>query len=291
MGMSLRRAEARDVPALLTLPGAPSAEELHEQLFDAARGHGANTLVALEAGVPVGCVGWVEAPPWCFGAPVLARDEGVARRLVAHVVEQARASGASRVRIGVTPGEPGKRAALESAGFSPALDFIWYARALKSGEGRMAALPWRRVPWNELDIEQYVDARNDTFDGIPNAPPVSRDVMADELAQARIDRQATAAWSDEEGRYVAFVQVQRDTDQDGRHGIIDAIGVRAAVRGRGVARALLEDVMARVSGEVGELRALIASTNLPSIALHTSRGFREKSRRTIFEREVAPRSE
>src|SRR3712207_5606185 len=104
MGMSLRRAEAGDVPALLTLPGAPSAQELHEQIFDAARGHGANTLVVLEAGVPVGSVGWVEASPWCFGAPVLARDEGVARRLVAHVVEQARASGASRVRMGVTPG-------------------------------------------------------------------------------------------------------------------------------------------------------------------------------------------
>jgi ribosomal protein S18 acetylase RimI-like enzyme len=263
-------------------------DELRQQLFDVARGHGANTVTALRAGDAVGCAGWVEALPWLYGAPLLAPDEVVAQRLIAHVVDRAHAIGAKRLRMSASAEERGKRAALVAAGFQPALDFIWFARALRPGEGKRASLPWRRVSWEELDVERYRDVHNDTFAGIPNAPALSREVVEDELSRDHLDRTATAAWVDEAGRYVAFVQVERDPGVEGGRRTIESIGVRAELRGRGVARDILEDVIARVSQEAGELRALIASTNTPSILLHTGLGFQEQSRRTVFERQLPP---
>ena len=67
-----------------------------------------------------------------------------------------------------------------------------------------------------------------------------------------------------------------------------AIGVRAAARGHGLAAAIVDDVLARVCGDVTEARALIASTNVASLSLFAGRGFRERSRRTVFELIATP---
>lgn len=283
MTVELRAVCQADVPALLAIPGAPpSAEDLRGQLFDAARDRGRRVVVAARGGAVAGCAGWVEAPPWCYGAPVLAADGEVAAALVAHVVARARGF-AERIRISAAADEPAKHAALRGAGFAPVFDFVTYARRVGPGDGAVAALPWRRIGWADLDVERLRDVENDTFAGVPNAPPMSADELAEALASPRCDRDATAAWADDAGAYVAFAQLSRDADERGRFASVDAVGVRAALRGRGVAAALIDDVIARVAGEVAEVRALIASTNAASIALHAGRGFAERARRTVYE--------
>jgi ribosomal protein S18 acetylase RimI-like enzyme len=288
--MMLRPLREADLPALLALQHAftgagPrwSIEELRGQLYDAARDHGRRVVVAARGEAIAGAAGWVEAPPALYGAPVLAGDDEAAAALVAHLVARARAIGAEHVRISVTDADAPKRRAVEAAGAAAIFDFVTVARPIRPGDGARYAGTLRRVPHGELDAARFTALSNDTFAGVPNSPPASVDEVRAQLDGALCDRAATAAWADDEGRYLGFVQVSRDVDDRGRFATIDAVGVRAELRGRRVAAALVDDVIARVAAECGELRALIASTNAASLALFAGRGCAERSRRTVYE--------
>jgi len=287
--VKLRALTDADVPALRALQHAQagprdprwSTAELRASLFDHARDHGRRVVVAARRGAVAGCAGWVEAPPMCFGAPVVAGDDEAAAALVAHVVGRARELGAT-LRISATPGEEAKRRALLGAGMTPIFDFITVSRPVRRGDGHPWSRAGRRVRWAELDAAAFADVHNDTFAGVPNATPLTADEMRAQLDEALVDRDATAAWASADG-YLAFVQVERDADEHGRFGTLAAIGVRAAARGHGLAAAIVDDVLARIAAEVSEARALIASTNAASLALFASRGFTERCRRTVFE--------
>jgi GNAT superfamily N-acetyltransferase len=269
----IRPFEDGDVAALHTLAGAGSIAELRANLTDAGRDFGRRVVIVEESGAVIGGAGWVEAPPNCYGAPVIARDARVAALLVAHVIDRARACGASRLRISAHPHEDGKRVALEGAGFAPQFDFVTVQR--RDPAGRETSMP--RIAHAAIDPARFTDAYNDTFAGVPNVEPLSPEEVARLLAHELTHRDATAAYGDYDG----FVHVERDTDEDGPHAIIAAIGVRAAQRRRGLAGAILDDALARMTEPA--CRALIASTNAASLALHASRGFRELRRRTVWE--------
>lgn len=277
--IELRALAEADLPALLALWDGGTALELRGSLYDAARDFGRRVVVAVRGGAVVGCAGWVEAGPWCYGAPVIAADEAAAAAVLVHLVEQARAAGAARVRVSAAAGEAGKRAALAAAGFVPVFDFIWFARPVRPGDGARREVPWPRVPHARLDPDRFRAVHNLTFEGVANAKALTREEVVDLLDAPLTDRRTTAAWEAGD-RYVAFLHTEREDDIV----TIAAIGVDAAVRGQGVAQAILDDLLSRAADEgVRELRALIASVNAPSLALHTGRGFVETSRRTVFE--------
>lgn len=287
--MKLRPLGESDVPALRALqhaqavPGEPrwSTAELRASLFDHARDHGRRVVVASHRTTVLGCAGWVEASPMMFGAPVLAADDAAAAALVEHLIARARTLGCT-LRVSASKGEHAKRRALETGGMAAIFDFVTVSRPVRRGDGAPWARAGRRVRWAELDAALLADVHNDTFAGIPNAVPVTAAEMRAQLDEALVDREATAAWAGAEG-YLAFVQVERDADDAGRFATLGAIGVRAAARGHGLAAAIVDDVLARVSTDVSEARALIASTNAASLALFAGRGFRERSRRTVYE--------
>jgi len=285
----LRALREDDVPGLLAIQHAQSGaaprwslEELRLQLYDEARDRGRQVVVASRSGEVTGVAAWVEALPWLYGAPVLAADHDAAEPLIGHLIARAREIDARHARISATPDEVAKRDALVAAGFTPVFDFVTVARPVRPGDGAVWSSSRPRVPCEGLDDDRMVDVYNDTFAGVPNSPPTTRERLRAELDSPRIDHGATAAW-EEGGRYVAFVQVSRDVEGDTPFVTIDAIGVRDELRGQGVARAILDDVLARVSIAAREARALIASTNTASLALHHGRGFVERSRRTVYE--------
>jgi predicted GNAT superfamily acetyltransferase len=263
-----------------------SAADLAAQLYDVARDRGRRVVVTVDGDAITGCAGWVEAAPWCFGSPVFAVTPAAAEFLVAHVIARARACGATRTRITVYPGEALKRAALVAAGFQPAFDFVTLARARAAGDGARWAGPLRRVAVDAMDVEALRDVNNDTFDGVPNSSPFDAEQIREMLASPALDHAATAAYADADGRYQAFVVIMRDADPSGPFGVVDAIGVRTSQRGRGVAAAILDDVLARV--DAPQLRALIASSNAASLALHAARGFTELARRVVTELVLTP---
>jgi len=288
--MRLRALADADVPALRAMqhaqaaPGDPrwSTAELRASLYDLARDHGRRVVVAVRGGAVLGCAGWVDAAPMVFGAPVLASDDAAADALIAHLLDHARALGAT-LRVSATPSEAAKRRALAGAGMTPIFDFVTVARAIRRGDGAPWARVGRRVRWAELDAAAFADVHNATFDGVPNSTPLTAVEMRAQLDEPLVDREATAAWASNDG-YLAFVQVERDGDDaTGRFATLAAIGVRAAARAHGLAAAIVDDVLARVSAEVTEARALIASTNAASLALFAGRGFVERCRRTVFE--------
>ena len=287
---TLRPLREADVPALLALQHAfagagPrwSIEELRGQLTDAARARGAQVVVAARGDEVVGAAGWVEAPPALYGAPVLAGDDEAAATLIAHLAARARTIAATQLRITVTDADGPKRRAVEAAGGRAIFDFVSVAAAIAPGDGARYAGHYHRVGHGELDPARLADVSNETFAGVPNSPPQSAEDFRHQLDDPRCDREATAAWTDSTGRYVAFVQVSRDRDERGRFVTVDAIGVRAEQRGRHLGAAIIADVIARVAGEVAELRALIASSNAPSLGLFAARGCTETSRRTVYE--------
>ncbi len=287
-GRALAQADLPAIHALhLATVGAHppmSRDELASQLWDVARARGRQVVVAVDRDAVVGCAGWVEAPPWCYGAPVFAATPAAARFLAETLVSRARACGASRARVSVFPGEDVKRAALAAAGFAPAFDFVTVARRRAPGDGARWAGPWRRVPYARLEAAALRDVHDDSFAGVANSAPLELDAVRELLDGPGLDRDATCALADADGRYAAFVVVLRDADADGPFAVIDMIGVRAGARRRGLAAALLDDALARVDAPA--VRALIASTNAASLALHASRGFTEVARRTVVEATV-----
>jgi ribosomal protein S18 acetylase RimI-like enzyme len=277
--IELRALATDDLPALLALQHATStpawsAATLEGQLLDPAREHGRNVVVATRDGAIVGVAGWVDAEGEQFGAPVLAADREAADALVDRLVAHARDRGATRLRISCTTPEQAKRDALESAGFRVVLDFITLAIA---AERRNPRIELARVAVDSVEPEVVKLLHDETFDGVDNAPPIS-------IEQARHVQQhawpeASGVWldGDEPG---AFVVAMRDGDALE----IDEIGVRASWRRRGLARALV-DLVIDIAATAGfaEVRALIASTNAASLALHEAAGLRERYRRAMYQ--------
>lgn len=273
-----------------------SAAELREQLFDHARGEGRNVVVAEVGGEVRGVVGWVHAPPWLYGAPVVVAGEDTAERLVAHLVERGRALGVAHLRVSVGDAEHDKRAALVSRGFVPVFDFITFtrriARAPEVGESwqPFAVAGLTRIAHADLDPLALLAIQNETFRDVPNAPPADADEMRDALAGGLVDRALTSAYVDTEGRYRAFLLAMRDVEDGIPFVTVDAIGVDERLRGHRVGQAILEDALwrnARAEAPAEELRALIASTNHASVALHRRVGLAERCRRTVHQLELA----
>lgn len=254
-----------------------TAPDLHAELTSAARGQGAQVAIAWRGAQPVGCAGWVTFGiahnGQCFGSPVVVADAQAADTLICHLIEQARSLGARSLRISAWAGEDIKRAALLRAGFTCYLQWVHFALPVhaiaQAGPPLVDGL--RQVDWPAIDWPAALALYADTFRHVPNAPEPDLDDFMAEWADT--DRAASAIFADETGRYRAFIQVSQA-------GKVDSVGVDDSLRGRGVAGALYSHAARHLAVRgVTVLRALVASTNAQSMALHGKLGFAEEKPR------------
>lgn len=284
------RALARgDVAALRAIfngqvdAGAWTAEEVEALWLD--RAHGDRGRVAVRDGRVVGGVGSVLAPPWMYVFPLVAEDVAAAAELVQVVTGQATAD-VRTLRVSVRPGEEPKRAALLAAGWTPSIEFIDLAHDLR-GPGVATACALTRVAHADIDRGPAHALHDRVFAEIPNTAPLDDDDFASLLDGPMCWPEATAVWCDDAGAPQGFVFAQRAED----HGVIEAIGVDPAQRGRGVARHLVEDVLARArAAGLAGVRCTIASTNTASLALHRAAGFTDRARKQLYDYAVPQRT-
>jgi len=256
-------------------------DTLQSQLFSPARGGGRNVLVVERDGAVVGAAGWVDAGREFFGSPMIAPDADVAGVLIDALAARARAGGTAWLRIGCGDGEPGLHSALVTMDFRVINSFLTLVR---KPETKTSQIPGGlvRVPLSELAIGRLRDLHNDTFAGLSNA--VAMDVEQTRHTREHAWSDGSGVWLDAGGHDRAFVWALLDRDQRGKHVLVDAIGVRAESRRLGVAGAIVDWVMdASFRAGAAEVRALVAADNAPSLALHARAGFRERSRREMFQ--------
>ncbi len=288
--MIVRRLARGDLAALRAIfnrqvaQGAWTAEEVEGLWLD--RAHADRGRVAERDGRVVGGVGSVLAPPWLYVFPLVADDVEAAAELVRVVTSQATA-GVRTLRVSVRHGEEPKRAALLAAGWFPTIEFIDLVHDLGGGgAARPSALT--RVAHADIDRGPAHALHDRVFAEIPNTAPLDDADFAHMLDGPMCWPEATAVWCDGDGRPHGFVFAQRAEDARGRYGVIEAIGVEPAQRGRGLARHIVEDVLARArAAGLAEVRCTIASTNTASLALHRAAGFTDLARKQMYDLALA----
>jgi ribosomal protein S18 acetylase RimI-like enzyme len=285
--MTARPLQREDLPALLALQHAVASEgdrwtaaRLERELYHPARDHGRKALVIERDGAVVAGAGWVEAGAQFFGSPFFAADEEAAGAALDRLLERGREVGARTMRASAAPLEIPKARALAARGGAHLFDFITLARA--SGIVEARASPLRRVELTDIPLAAMRELHNETFAGVPNAPPLDDDAVRHAIGS--MWREASGVWLDQDDRPAGFIWAEREREEDVEHAVVDSVGVRATWRGRRVAYALVGHlVSAAARAGLPEVRALIASTNEPSLALHRSLGFTERFRRGVWE--------
>lgn len=284
--LALRPFTIADAPAVAALSAryfAPdpawTAEVVAVELTKDALGGGGHVVVAERAGALVGVGGFVRAAPWLYVWPLAADDEAAAGALLDAVVAAGRAPGIDRARVSTRSGEPHKRAAVVARGYLRSIDFVYLGRA-PTPLPTVGPAPAEVRRGAALDRAGAHALQNLTFAEIPNTSPVTRADFDAGLDSPTAWPAATASWHGPDGRCVGFLLGVREPD----HGVIDAVGVDPAWRGRGLGRAIVADVLAVAAAEgVPEVRAVIASTNAASLALHHRAGFVERARKELWD--------
>lgn len=267
---------------------APLSEpELFDQLFDAARGHGAHTHVLTdEEDRPRAALGWVSAGEQLFLSPLIAEEQRDAAALLERGRAAALAAGAAWIRGSAGAGEAAQRA-LAAAGYQRRFDFVDLASsvaALRSGPAAAAAPPasFSAMPLLAADREALLELHNRSFAGVPSSPPLSREDLDELCASPRLVAAASHVLVDEHGAQAAFLLCL--TGPSAEVAVVEAVGVASRFRRRGLAaRAIHLAAAALPAAGFTELRALIASTNTASLQLHQALGFGEKHRRQVWQ--------
>lgn len=283
--LALRPFTAADAPAVAALSAryfAPdpawTAEVARAELTKDALGGGGHVVVAERAGAVVGVGGFVQAPPWLYLWPLAAADELAAGALLDAVVAAGRAPGVTTARVSTRTVEPHKRAAVVARGYQRSIDFLYLARA--PGALRTPPLPVTVRRGAAIDRAGAHALQNLAFAEIANTSPITRADFDAGLASPTAWTTATSSWHAADGRCVGFLLGVREPD----HGVIDAVGVDPGWRGRGLGRAMVADLLAIAAAEgVPEVRAVIASTNAASLALHQRAGFVERARKELWD--------
>lgn len=261
------------------------AAEARVQLTADALGRGAHVRVAVRAGRVVGVGAYVVARPWLYLWPVAGEDGDVAGALIDAALQAAAGPGVERARVSVRSGEPGKQAAVLARGFSRSIDFIEHAWTPDGAAARVVSWPpglarRRTAELSAADRAAMHATHDAAFAGLANTAPTTDADFAHLLDGAAAWPTATAGWFAADGTCAAFVVGLRHAD----HGVIEAVGTHPAWRGRGLGAAAVAHVMAAAVAElVPELRAMIASDNPASLALHAAAGFRERARKELWD--------
>ena len=263
------------------------AEEARAQLESDVLAGGAHVRVAEREGVVVGVASFVRSPPWLFLWPVMADDGEAYGALIDAVIEAGRGDGIERARVSVRSGEPGKEAAVVARGFVRSIDFVEVVRAGVAPAGEVRA-PAELVRCQGAALggarRRAMHATHDlAFAEIANTVAMSDADFDHMLEGPRAWPSVTAGWFLEDGTCAGFVIGLRQAD----HGVVEAIGVHPTWRRRGLAAVMLHELLVDAAAEgVPEVRAMIASNNAGSLALHAAAGFRERARKAVWDLEL-----
>ncbi len=265
-----------------------SPDVARQQLAADAFEGGARVIVAERDDRVVGFGGSVAAPPWLYLWPVVGDDEAAAGAVLDGLLAAGRRPGLARARVSVRRGEPGKQAAVLARGFVRSIDFLELVRSPAVAAPRSAAprpvadLEPRQGP--AIDRAAMHATHDLSFAEIANTGPTTADDFAALLDGPSAWPAATAAWFAADGTCAGFVIGLRHAD----HGVVEAIGVASAWRRRGLAAAMLDHLLtAAASAGLPEVRALIASDNAGSLALHHAAGFVERERKALWDLALA----
>jgi ribosomal protein S18 acetylase RimI-like enzyme len=291
--IALRPVTREDVAALVAIQHARagtmnrrSHASLERELFDAAHGHGAHVEVAVEGMAVRGAVGRVVGGDQGFLAPVIAATDAVAEALVLAGVGALRAAGARTVRASAgEPAGPVARA-YAAAGFVPVFEFIELARTsgwLDHDVPRHLAIR----PLDAVDREAVRVMHNLSIVGTPNALPMTAADVADAIDGPGTFGLGSSVVIGPAGAPYAVLFAGHDRDDRGEYASVEMVAVDPDRRGAGLARALVGRLVtvAHAAG-IPEVRALIASTNVASMALHRRLEFTDLYRRTVYELEL-----
>ncbi|MEZ4404317.1 MAG: GNAT family N-acetyltransferase [Kofleriaceae bacterium] len=256
-----------------------SPELLRIRLTADIVGGGAQVRVAVRAGQVVGVGAFVIGAPWLYLWPLAADDEAAAGALIDALLALGRRPGLRHARVSLRRSEQGKHAALVARGFAPTMHFVFLARP------PVPALPARTVPviarrGAAIDRVAMHALHERTFADIAGTAPTSLTDFAAQLDGPEAWPEATSAWHDQAGACVGFVVGVRAAGV----GVIEAIGVAPAWRGRGLGTHLVADVLATAAGAgLPAVEAVVASSNAASLALHARAGFTERARKELWD--------
>lgn len=283
--MQTRPFDPAEIEALIALhnrvgPGGRHWGRLEAEalLLDHARGGGSQVAVVEHEGAIVGFTGWVALGEGEFyGSPVVAATPAAAEAVLRRLLAEATILGARFVRVSAFDEEGAKRAALEAAGFAPAMELVYLDRPLGSAPAEVAVpAGFTAVSPGEVDLEEFADLYNDSFAEVDNSPPVTVEIAADAWDPVHMLVGANQLWRDERG-YAGFATVHRE-------GQLEAIGVRDDLRGRGLGAALMRaTLVAAAAAGLTHLESVVASSNPVSLALHRRFEFVERARATSLQ--------
>jgi ribosomal-protein-alanine N-acetyltransferase len=284
--MHTRPFDPAELDALIALhnrvgPGGRQWGRLEAEglLLDHARGGGSQVAVVEDGGNILGFTGWVALGEGEFyGSPVVASTPEAADAVVRRLLAEATILGARFIRVSAFAEEGAKRAALQAAGFAPVMELVYLARSLEPGDAAVIVPElYSQVPAAELDLEELTALMNETFAGVDNSPPVTAEIAADSWDPVHMLVSANQLWSDAEGRYAGFATVHREAH-------LEAIGVRADLRGQGLGAALMGATLAAsAAAGLTRLESVVASSNPASLGLHRRFEFVERARATSLQ--------
>lgn len=253
--------------------------QLRADFFDGGR----HVVVATRGDRLVGVGAWIAAPPWLYLWPVMAEDEAVAGALLDRLCAADGQPGLTRVRVSVRAAEPAKGAAVAARGFVRTIDFLELVRSPAGAAVTEPPPGLALCTGADIDRAAMHATHDHVFVGVANSGPTTPADFAALLDGPRAWPTATAGWFDADGTCAGFVIGLRHPD----HGVVEAIGVADAWRRRGLAQAILSRFLAVAAAEqVPEVRAIVASDNPGSLALHRAAGFVERARKAVWEREL-----
>ena len=147
----------------------------------------------------------------------------------------------------------------------PPPGFTWLERSLAAEQGLVESLG---------DIFYDGHLRHDPKPGPAMAGRLWRLTAKEELAGAA--EEAVILWDSSLGRGAGLATARLSTSgQPGRAAAaLSILALAEPYRGRGLGRGLLEELIRRLAGLAGRLRAETAAYNLPALALYQALGFR-----------------
>jgi phosphinothricin acetyltransferase len=290
--IALRTLARDDVPLLFAILDANrgtappySRAAIEGYLYDEERGVGARTRVAIDDdGTVVGSVSWIVGGEASFLAPLVAARRDVAAALIDAGLAEVIALGAAWTRVSSGTSPAPRTDAIVDAGFAPVFDFVDVVRpTARVDVPDVAGI--QLVPAHDVDRDRLLALYNETFEGIPNALPMTRSGLDAQLADPGLFAAGTGVAVDGDGTLAGFVLALDDRTSAGHFAHVDSVGVRETARGRGIGRALLLRMIdAAAAAGIPEAYAAIASTNIASLGLHDRLGFVERWRRRVWER-------
>jgi len=207
------------------------------------------------------------------------RDSGLA--LVAHAVAQARAARARALEAGIARA-PGVGDALAARGWRRIESHVTMGRPARGLAGS-APLPAGVVERTlaEVGDAAFVEVGNVAFAATPGAFPLTRDDFARiRLEPGFADGAFCRALADSEGP-IGFLRGHLLPEGIGE---VVALGLVPRARGRGLGRWLLHRCEQLLEGGgARELKLSVAASNVAAFALYEREGYREESRRDVYE--------